>query len=179
MQEILNSSALKWSYCFLALTHQYVECYFSAYMNNSFMHDVLKELITVGRELRQQHPSDLLSGAGMSRERSSRPTVINPDCNMTKQRCMKPTYDKIHPKSPPNLATSPTRLHFEVTHLSLTTGVVALHIPSWRIEVHEERRQARKIVWPVNAGRVICRYQNNLCGIINHYKHIRCCFLGV
>ena len=31
----------------------------------------------------------------------------------------------------------------------------------------EERRQVRKIVWPVNAGRVICRYQNNLCGI-NH-----------
>ena len=31
-----------------------------------------KGLITVGRELRQQHPSDLLSGAGTSRERSSR-----------------------------------------------------------------------------------------------------------
>ena len=33
---------------------------------------VFKGLITVGRELRQQHPSDLLSGAGTSRERSSR-----------------------------------------------------------------------------------------------------------
>ena len=32
----------------------------------------IKGLITVGRELRQQHPSDLLSGAGTSRERSSR-----------------------------------------------------------------------------------------------------------
>ena len=53
------------------------------------------------------------------------------------------------------------------------------HIPSWRIEVREERRQARKIVWPVNAGRVICRYQNNLCGIINHHKHVRYCFLDV
>ena len=31
-----------------------------------------KGLITGGRELRQQHPSDLLSGAGTSRERSSR-----------------------------------------------------------------------------------------------------------
>ena len=111
--------------------------------------------------------------------RNSRPTVINPDYNMTKQRCMKLIYDKIHPKSPPNLATSPNCLHCDVTHLSLTTGVVALHIPSWRIEVREERRQARKIVWPVNAGRVICRYQNNLCGIIDHRKHIRHCFLGV
>ena len=102
-----------------------------------------------------------------------------PDYNLTKQRCMKRIYDKIHPKSSPNLATSPTSLHCDVTHLSLTTGVVALHIPSWRIEVREERRQARKIVWPVNAGRVICRYQNNLCGIINHHKHIRYCFLDV
>ena len=111
--------------------------------------------------------------------RNSLPTVINPDYNMTKQRCMKRIYDKIHPKSPPNLATSPTCLHRDVTHLSLTTGVVALHIPSWRIEVREERRQARKIVWPVNAGRVICRYQNNLCGIINHHKHIRYYFVDV
>ena len=110
--------------------------------------------------------------------RNSLPTVINPDYNMTKQRCMKRIYEKIHPKSPPNLATSPTCLHCDVTHLSLTTGVVALHIPSWRIEMREERRRARKIVWPVNAGRVICRYQNNLCGIINHHKHIRYCFFG-
>ena len=89
--------------------------------------------------------------------RNSRPTVINPDYNMTEQCCMNRTciYDKIRPKSPPNRATSPTCLHCDVTHLSLTTGVVALHIPPWRIEVREERRQARKIVWPVNAGRVI------------------------
>ena len=111
--------------------------------------------------------------------RNSRPTVINPDYNMTKQRCMKRIDDKIRPKSPPNRATSLTCLHCDVTHLSLTTGVVALHIPSWRIQVREERRQARKIVWPVNAGRVICRHQNNLCGIINHHKHIRHCFLDV
>ena len=111
--------------------------------------------------------------------RNSRPTVINPDYNMTKQRCMKRIYDKIHPKSPPNLPTSPTCLHCDVTHLSLTTGVVALHIPSWRFEVREERRQARKIVWPVNAGKVICRYQNISCGIINHHKHIRYCFSDV
>ena len=109
--------------------------------------------------------------------RYSRPNVINPDYNTTKQRCMKRIYDKIHPKSPPYRATSPTCPHCDVTHLSLTTAVVALPIPSWRIEVREERRQARKIVWPVNPGRVICRYQNNLCGIINHHKHIRYCFL--
>ena len=155
---------------------------------------LFKGLITVGKELWQQHPSDLLSGAGTSRERdvpapdnkslgcccrNSFPTVINPDYNMTKQRCMKRIYDKIHPKSPPNLAMSLTCLHCDVTHLSLTTGVVALHILSWMIEVREERRQARKNEWPVNAGRVICRYQNNLCGIINHHKHIRYCFLNV
>ena len=78
--------------------------------------------------------------------RDSRPTVINPDYNMTKQRCMKRIYDKIRPTSPPNQATSPTCLDCDVTHLSLATGVVALHIPSWRIEVREERRQARKIM---------------------------------
>ena len=110
--------------------------------------------------------------------RNSLPTVINPNYNMTKQHCMKRIYDKIRPKSPPNRATSPTCLHCDVTQLSLTTGVVALHIPSWRIKVREERRQARKTVWPVNAGRVICRYQNNSCGIINHHKHIRYCFFG-
>ena len=139
----------------------------------------IKELITVGRELRQQHPSDLLSGAGTSRERSrnSRPTVINPDYNMTKQRYITRIYNKIPSKSPPKRATSPTCLHCDVTHLSLTTGVVALHIPSRRVGVREEHRQARKTVWPANAGRVICRYQNNLCGFINHHKHIWECFV--
>ena len=101
--------------------------------------------------------------------RNSRPTVINPDYNMTKQRCITRIYDKVRSKSPP---TSPTCLHCDVTHLSLTTGVVALHIPSRRVGVREEHRQARKTVWPVDAGRVICRFQNNLCGIINHHKHI-------
>ena len=97
---------------------------------------------------------------------------------MTKQRCIKRIYDKIRPKSPPNRATSPTCHHCDVAHLSLTTGIVALHIPSWRIEVREERRQAHKTVWPVDAGRVICRYQNNLCGIINHHKHIKYSVFG-
>ena len=110
---------------------------------------------------------------------NSWPTMINPDYNMTKQRCIKSIHDKIRSKSPSNKATSPTCLHCDVTHPSLTTGVVALYIPSWRVGVREERRQARKTVWPVNAGRVICRYQNNLCGIINHHKHIRECFLDV
>ena len=110
---------------------------------------------------------------------NSRPTVINPDYNMTKQRYITCIYDKIRSKSPPNRATSPTCLHCDVTHLSLTTGVVALHIPSRRVGVREEHRQTRKTVWPVNAGRVVCRYQNNLCGIINHHKHIWECFCDV
>ena len=111
--------------------------------------------------------------------RNSRPTVINPDYNMTKQRYITCIYDKIRSKSPPNRATSPTCLHCDVTHLSLTTGVVALHILSRRVGVRKEHRQARKTEWPVNAGRVICRYQNNLCGIINHHKHIWECFCDV
>ena len=98
---------------------------------------------------------------------------------MTKQRYITCIYDKIRSKLPPNRETSPTCLHCDVTHLSLTTGVVALHIPSRRVWVREEHRQARKTVWPVNAGRVICRYQNNLCGIINHHKHIWECFCDV
>ena len=106
---------------------------------------------------------------------NSRPTVINPDYNMTKQLCIKRIYDKIRSKSPPNRSTSPTFLHFDVTHISLTTWIVALHIPSWRVGVREERRQKRETVWPVNVGRVICRYQNNLYGITNHHKHIWDC----
>ena len=54
-----------------------------------------------------------------------RPTVIDPDYNMIKQRCIKRIYDKIRSKSPPNRATSPSCLHCDVTHPSLTTGVVA------------------------------------------------------
>ena len=68
---------------------------------------MLKGLITGGMELRQQHPRDLLSGAGMSLQsrsrdvpasdsnprgcwyRISRPTVINPDYDMTEQLCVK------------------------------------------------------------------------------------------
>ena len=151
----------------------------------------------VWRELRQQHPSDLLSGAGRPEScalgtsppdnksrgsccRNSLQSVINPHYNMTKQSYITRIYDKIRSKSPPNRATSPTCLHCDVTHLSLTTGVVALHIPSRRVRVREEHRQARKIVWPINnAGKVICRYQTHLCGIINHHKHIWECFCDV
>ena len=70
--------------------------------------------------------------------RNSRPTVINPDYNMTKQHCIKRIYHKISSKSSLNWATSPTCLHCDVKHPSLTTGVVVLHIPSWRVGVREE-----------------------------------------
>ena len=72
---------------------------------------------------------------------SGRPSaVINPDYSMTKQRYITCIYDKIRSKSPLNRATSPTCLHCDVTHHSLTTGVVTLHIPSRRVGVHEENR---------------------------------------
>ena len=77
-------------------------------------HEILKGLITVWRELQQQHPSDLLSGAGTflcSLDvpapdnksfgcccRNSLPTVINPNHNMTKQRYITRFYDKMHSK---------------------------------------------------------------------------------
>ena len=158
----------------------YFECFSDNCMLWIIYHPLIKGLITVGRELRQQHLSDLLSPPDNKSRgcccRNSRPTVINPDYNMTKQRYITRIYDKIRSKSPPNPGTSPTCLHCDVTHLSLTTRVVALHIPSRRVGLREEHRQARKIVWPVNAGRVICRSQNDLCRIINHHNHIWECF---
>ena len=141
----------------------------------------VKGLIMVGPELWQQHPSDLLLGAGTSPPdnkswgcccHNSRPTMIDPDYDMTKQLRTKFIYNKIHSKSLPNQATLPTCLHCDVTHLSLMTGVVALHIPWWRVGGCEEYRQACKIVWPVNAGRMICCNQSNLYGITNHHEHI-------
>ena len=96
--------------------------------------------------------------------------------DMIKQLCIKRIHDKIRSTSPPNRAKSPTCLHCDVTHLSLTTGIVALHIPSWRVGVREEQRQACKTAWPYNFGRVIC--QNNLYGIIHHHKHVRASFFG-
>ena len=48
-------------------------------------------------------------------------------------------------------------------HLSLTTGVVALHIPSGRARVREERRQERKTVSQV--------IQSHSYRITNHHKH--------
>ena len=74
---------------------------------------------------------------------------------------------------------SPTCLHCDVTHLSLTSGVVDLHIPSWRAGVREEYRQALQTVWPVHAGSVIYRYQNNSFAIVNYKKHIWYCYLEV
>ena len=108
---------------------------------------LFKGLITVWRELRQQHPRDLLSGWDVPRAAlSGRPSaVINPDYSMTKQHYITCIYDKIHSKSPLNRATSPICLHCDVTHHSLTTGVVTLHIPSRRLGVREENRRHIKL----------------------------------
>ena len=81
--------------------------------------------------------------------RNSQPTVINPNYNITKQLCMKHISDKICSKAAPNRAPSPTCLSFDITHTCLTTGIVALYIPSWRVRERERRRQARKTVWPI------------------------------
>ena len=64
------------------------------------------------------------------------PSAINPNYNIAKQLCVKCIHDKIRSKSPPNRATSLTCLHCDVTHISLTTGIVALDIPSWRVGVY-------------------------------------------
>ena len=66
--------------------------------------------------------------------RNSRPSVTNLDYNRTNQLYIYRIYDKIRSKSPPNRATLPTCLHFDVTHHPLTTGIAALHIPSGRTE---------------------------------------------
>ena len=128
---------------------------------------LVKGLIMVERELRQQHQSDLLSqGPGrpesaaretpppdnksrVYRCRNSLPTVINSNNNMTQQLCMKRIYAKIHEKSQPSRVPSSTCLHCDVTQLALTTEIVDLNILSWRVREREERRQVRKTMWPV------------------------------
>ena len=139
---------------------------------------LFKGLITVGKELRQQHPSDLLSGAETSPPEyksrgcccpNSQPTVVNPDYNMTKQRCIKRIYHKIRSKSRQNRATSPNSLHCGDTHLLNDGSCSFTHLV---LLDRKERRRARKILWPVDAGRVISRYQNNLYRITNHHNHI-------
>ena len=66
-----------------------------------------KGLVTIGRELR--HNTRVISCPAPGRPcccRNYRPTVINPDYKMTKQRCIKCIYDKIRSESPPNQVTS-------------------------------------------------------------------------
>ena len=48
--------------------------------------------------------------------------------------------------------------------ISLTAGILALPILSWWLRKYKQRRQACENVCTVNAGRAICRYQNNLHG---------------
>ena len=139
------------------------------------------------REFRQQRPKVIFCpGQGPTEQQitrvllpSSRPTVINPDDNMNKQLCIKRTYDKTRSQPSPNQTTSPTCLHCDVTHLSLPTGFVAFRIPSWRVGLREKRRQPHKTMYRVNAGGVVCRYQNISYVITNHHKHIWDCFWGI
>ena len=58
---------------------------------------MFKGLITVGRKLRQQHPSDLLSGAGPPRERSSRDV---PAGQQITRASMGPTWVLSAPEGP-------------------------------------------------------------------------------
>ena len=108
---------------------------------------MIKGLIMVRRELQQQHPSVLSSGAGTSQEMSpsdntsrgccchtSLSTMINSDYNMTKQ--------------------------------------VVSNVYTTKKREREEPHQARKILWVVNARRLIFRYQNHVYGLFNHHKHI-------
>ena len=92
---------------------------------------------------------------------------------MIKQLCMKRIYGKIRleisTKSSALAYLSPLWRHASL----LKTGIVALHIPSRRVREREERRQVRITVWPVIAGRVICRYRNRVYGINNHHKQFR------
>ena len=70
--------------------------------------------------------------------RNFRQNVINSDYDMTKQLCMKCIYDKICSNSQPNWVPLPTCLKCDVTNLSLTAGIVALHIPLWRVRECKE-----------------------------------------
>ena len=105
--------------------------------------ELIKELYTVWRELRQQRPG---------RPESAVPdrTCSIPIITWLNKVCIKRTYDRIRSM----------------------TGLVALHIPSWRVRECEKRRQARKTVRPLNVGRGICHYQKHSYGITKHHKHI-------
>ena len=88
----------------------------------------------------QGHPESCALGMSLPYNKSwwccchnSLPTAVNPNYNMIKLYCIKCIYNKIRSKSPANWATPSTCHHCDITHLFLTTGVVALHIPSWRV----------------------------------------------
>ena len=77
--------------------------------------------------------------------------MIYPDYNMTKQHCIKRILGKICFK------IERRRLHCDVTHLFLTTGVVALHIPSWGLHsygITNHLKHVLSIVTPATAWRL-------------------------
>ena len=105
--------------------------------------ELIKGLYTVWRELRQQHP-------GRPESAAADRTCSIPIITWLNKVCIKRIYDRIRS----------------------TTGVVTLHIPSWRVRECEKRRQARKTVRPLNVGRGICHCQKHSYGITKHHKHI-------
>ena len=115
---------------------------------------MFKGLITVGKELRQQHPSDLLSYAGKSREHSwttnhKGVVAITPNrqwsipiitwlnnfvWNIFTAKYVENPHGIMHYRLLASIVMS--GFHCDVTILSLVTGIVALHILSWRVQQH-------------------------------------------
>ena len=89
---------------------------------------------------------------------------------MIKQLCIKHINGKIRFKSPPNSAPSPTCLNHDVTHFYLTTGVVALHIPSRRCRERDERRHVKLFCQLMQKG-WFDAFKNDLYEISNRHKH--------
>ena len=69
----------------------------------------------------------------------------------------------------------------DVAYLPLPNdGGCSFTYPVVKVGVPDERRPARKTVWPVNTRRVICRSQIDLYGVINPQKHTwGYCFGGI
>ena len=154
----------------------------------------IKGLITVGKELRQRYPGDLLCDAGTappnnkSRHVPARENegvvAVAPD-----QPWSIPIITWLNNFVSNVSMTKYVQNHHQIPHLPPLWRHASLLNDGIRSFTHPAvmRRSARraslyshvhKIVWPVTAKRVIWRYQNNSLGIISHHKHIWNCFFG-